>query len=113
MPSHNRLAVILALVCLFGTAMAASAQDYPNRYIRVIVGPGPDLVARLFGPKITEILGQQVVIEPRPGAGGIIAAQTVATAQPDGYTLLLATASYTINTALGTTPYDLRKDFAP
>jgi len=112
MPSHNRLAVILALVCLFGTAMAASAQDYPNRYIRVIVGPGPDLVARLFGPKITEILGQQVVIEPRPGAGGVIAAQTVATAPPDGYNLLQATASYTINTALETSALDMRKDFA-
>jgi len=92
--------------------MAASAQDYPNRYIRVIVGPGPDLVARLFGPKITEVLGQQVVIEPRPGAGGVIAAQTVATAPPDGYTLLQATASYTINTALETSALDMRKDFA-
>jgi tripartite-type tricarboxylate transporter receptor subunit TctC len=70
-------------------------------------------VARLFGPKITEILGQQVVVEPRPGAGGVIAAQTVATAPPDGYNLLLATASYTINTALQTSPLDMRKDFAP
>ncbi|MBX9826671.1 MAG: tripartite tricarboxylate transporter substrate binding protein [Xanthobacteraceae bacterium] len=106
--------VALALLALlFGDEMAARAQDYPNRFIRVIVGPGPDLVARLFGPKMSEALGQQVVIEPRPGAGGIIAAQTVATAQPDGYNLLLATASYTINTALRTTPYDMRKDFAP
>jgi tripartite-type tricarboxylate transporter receptor subunit TctC len=92
---------------------ASYAQDYPNRVIRVVVGPGPDIVARVFGPKITEALGQQIVIEPRPGAGGVIAAQTVATAQPDGYTLLLATASYTINTALQTSPYDLRKDFVP
>ena len=112
MPSRNRLAVILALACLLNISMTASAQDYPNRYIRVIVGPGPDLVARLFGPKITEILGQQVVIEPRPGAGGVIAAQTVATAPPDGYTLLQATASYTINTALETSALDMRKDFA-
>src|SRR5215813_9574593 len=112
MPSRNRLAVIVALPCLLGTGMTASAQDYPNRYIRVVVGPGPDLVARLFGPKITEVLGQQVVIEPRPGAGGVIAAQTVATAPPDGYTLLQATASYTINTALETSALDMRKDFA-
>jgi tripartite-type tricarboxylate transporter receptor subunit TctC len=107
------LPVLALLALLLGSEMAARAQDYPNRFIRVIVGPGPDLVARLFGPKMSEALGQQVVVEPRPGAGGIIAAQTVATAQPDGYNLLLATASYTINTALRTTPYDMRKDFAP
>jgi len=99
---------LLALTCGF-----AATQDYPSRIIRVVVGPGPDLIARLFGPKITQALGQQVVIEPRPGAGGIIAAQTVATAPPDGYNLLLVTASYTINTALKTSPYDMRKDLAP
>jgi len=102
-----------AALCVLVLASAAPAQDYPSRFIRVIVGPGPDIPARLFGPKITEALGQQVVIEPRPGAGGVIAAQTVATAPPDGYSLLLATASYTINTALQTSPYDMRKDFAP
>jgi len=94
-------------------ACTAQAQDYPSRYIRVIVGPGPDIVARLFGPKITETLGQQVVVEPRPGAGGTIAAQAVANSPPDGYNLLLASASYTINTALGQSPLDLAKDFAP
>ena len=92
---------------------AASAQEFPTRPIRVIVGPGPDIVARLFGPKITEVLGQPVVIEARPGAGGVIAAQTVANAPADGYLLLQATASYTINTALQTTPLDLNRDFAP
>src|ERR1700682_4928652 len=91
----------------------AHAQDFPTRYIRVIVGPGPDIVARLFGPTITETLGQQVVVEARPGAGGTIAAQAVANSPPDGYNLLLASASYTINTALGQSPLDLAKDFAP
>jgi tripartite-type tricarboxylate transporter receptor subunit TctC len=114
MPARNCIACVLALLaCLLGAAITARAQDYPNRFIRVIVGPGPDLVARLFGPKITETLGQQVVVEPRPGAGGVIAAQSVATAPPDGYTLLLATASYTINTALQSSALDMRKDFAP
>jgi len=105
------LGILLALVAY--AIGPACAQDYPSRPIRVVVGPGPDLVARLFGPKITEHLGQPVVVEPRPGAGGIIAAQTIATAPPDGYNLLLVTASYTINTALQTSPYDMRKDFAP
>ena len=76
----------LALVAIHLLCDAiAQAQDYPPRYIRVIVGPGPDIVARLFGPKITDTLGQQVVVEPRPGAGGVIAAQAVANAPPDGY----------------------------
>jgi tripartite-type tricarboxylate transporter receptor subunit TctC len=108
--------------CCFGFALAALvvgsnylsyAQDYPSRFIRVIVGPGPDIAARLFGAKITEALGQQVVIEPRPGAGGTIAAQAVASSLADGYNLLLASASYTINAAMGQSPLDLNRDFAP
>ena len=103
-------ALVVLTLCAGGRS---SAQDYPTRFIRVIVGPGPDITARLFGAKITEALGQQVVIEPRPGAGGTIAAQAVASAPPDGYTLLLASASYTINTALAQSPLDLGRDFAP
>jgi tripartite-type tricarboxylate transporter receptor subunit TctC len=91
----------------------AEAEDFPTRTIRVIVGPGPDIVPRLLGPKMTQALGQPVVVETRAGAGGVIAAQTVATAPPDGYMLLQATASYTINTALQTSPLDLSRDFAP
>jgi tripartite-type tricarboxylate transporter receptor subunit TctC len=111
-----------ARTCCFGFALAAlavcpsvssRAQDYPSRFIRVIVGPGPDIAARLFGAKMTDALGQQVVIEPRPGAGGTIAAQAVASSPPDGYTLLLASASYTINTAMAQSPLDLNRDFAP
>jgi tripartite-type tricarboxylate transporter receptor subunit TctC len=108
---HANIGVLLTVLLTAGAP--ADAQDYPNRFIRVIVGPGPDIPARLFGPKMTEALGQQVVIEPRPGAGGVIAAQTIATAPPDGYSLLLATASYSINTALQTSPHDIRRDFAP
>ena len=102
-----------AALCVLAIVSPSHAQDYPTRSIRVIVGPGPDIIPRLFGPKITEVLGQQVIIEPRPGAGGVIAAQSVANAAADGYTLLQATASYTINTALQTSALDMRKDFAP
>ncbi len=109
----RRFAPLPTLLIAAALASVAHAQDYPNRFIRAIVGPGPDIVARLFGPKVSEALGQQMVIEQRPGAGGVIAAQSVAAAAPDGYTLLQATASYTINTALQTSPLDLGRDFAP
>jgi tripartite-type tricarboxylate transporter receptor subunit TctC len=104
------IGVFVILACIAGPSQA---QDFPNRPIRVVVGPGPDIVARVFGAKVGELLGQPVVVEPRPGAGGLIAAQTVAAAPPDGYTLLQATASYTINTALQSGQLDLRKDYAP
>src|SRR6478735_8053857 len=107
------LALVSLALASLGIGGLSHAQDYPSRFIRVIVGPGPDITARLFGAKVTEVLGQQVVVEPRPGAGGTIAAQAVAGAPPDGYTLLLASASYTINTALGQSPLDLGRDFAP
>jgi tripartite-type tricarboxylate transporter receptor subunit TctC len=107
---HFAAVAALSAVAMFSSA---HAQDFPNRPIRVIVGPGPDIIPRLFGPKITELLGQPVVVEPRPGAGGVIAAQSVANAPADGYTLLQATASYTINTALQSSTLDMRKDFAP
>ena len=109
----RRFAPLPTLLIAAALASVAHAQDYPNRFIRAIVGPGPDIVARLFGPKVSEALGQQMVIEQRPGAGGVIAAQSVAAAAPDGYTLLQATASYTINTALQTSPLDLGRDFVP
>ena len=101
------------IVLLLGALAIASADDFPSRYIKVIVGPGLDTPARVFGAKMADVLGQQIVIEPRPGAGGVIAVQAAAAAPADGYTLLLATAAYTINTALGQSPLDLRRDFAP
>jgi tripartite-type tricarboxylate transporter receptor subunit TctC len=103
--------VVVAILAL--ASGSCYAQGYPNRPIRVVVGPGPDIVARVFGAKMGEGLGQPIVVEPRPGAGGNIAAQTVVTSPPDGYTLLLASASYTINTALQSMPLDIGKDFAP
>jgi tripartite-type tricarboxylate transporter receptor subunit TctC len=82
----------------------ARGQTYPGRPVRIIVGaaPGgsPDIVARLMGQWLSERLGQQFVIESRPGAGGNIGAEVVVKAPPDGYTLLLVASSATINATL-------------
>ncbi len=94
-----------------------SGQAYPSKPIRLVVGftpgGGVDINARLLGPKITEYLGQQVVIENRPGAGTNIANEHVAKSPPDGYTLLINTAALAINLSLHKkVPYEAR-DFAP
>src|SRR5437762_163967 len=84
------IALMLALV-----AASASAQTYPSKPLRIIVpwtaGGTADLLARTVGQKLTEGLGQTVVTENRPGAGGLIGTEVAAKAPPDGYTLLLAT----------------------
>ena len=91
-----------------------SGRGYPTKPVRFIVGPGPDVLARMIGQKLTDAWGQQIVVDQRPGAGGIIAADTVAKAIPDGYTLLGTTGSYTINATLySKLPYDLERDLAP
>jgi tripartite-type tricarboxylate transporter receptor subunit TctC len=103
----------LVLLMLSAIAAVAHAQEYPTRPLRVIVGPGPDIVARIFGQRFTESWGQQTLVETRPGGGGTVAAETVAKALPDGYTLLLASAAYTINAVLQPGPIDLVRDFSP
>ena len=90
---------------------ALIAQEYPVKPIRFVVGPGPDALARAVSQKLTDAWGQQIVIDQRPGAGGSIAADIVAKARGDGYTLLLATGSHTINAALQKQSYDLVSDF--
>jgi hypothetical protein len=97
---------------------AAPAQDYPTRTIRMIVPTGAggitDILARLVGKSITDQLGQPVVIENRPGAGGTIGTRAAAVADPDGYTLLMVFPSHAANPALyASLPYDSEKDFAP
>jgi tripartite-type tricarboxylate transporter receptor subunit TctC len=102
----------LVLLMLSAVATVAHSQEYPTRPLRVIVGPGPDIVARIFGQRFTESWGHQTLVETRPGGGGTVAAETVAKALPDGYTLLLASAAYTINAVLQPGPVDLVRDFA-
>jgi tripartite-type tricarboxylate transporter receptor subunit TctC len=108
------LVVCVALAC----SPQASAQDYPTRAIKMIVPTGAggvtDILARLVGKSLTDQLGQPVVIENRPGAGGTIGTRSVAQAEPDGYTLLMVFPSHAANPALyASLPYDSEKDFAP
>lgn len=94
-------------------ARAAIVSDYPSRPIRFVVGPGPDVLARLLGQKLAESWGQQIVVDQRMGAGGIIAGEIVARSAPDGYTLLLSTGAYAVNAALySKLPYSLERDLA-
>ncbi len=116
--------VFSAVFCLvLGGPLVASAQraddaaDFPNRTVHVIVGftPGgqPDVYARLIAGKLNDVWQKPLVVDNRPGAGGILAAQNVATAKPDGYTLLSATASHVILPAIHKKPpYDALRDFA-
>ena len=110
----SRLLIAVALAC---AAPAALAQAFPAKPIRLIVGftpsGGVDINARLLGPKITEYLGQQVIIENRPGAGTNIANEYVAKSAPDGYTLLVNTAALAINLSLYKKVAYEARDFAP
>ncbi|HYC45648.1 MAG TPA: tripartite tricarboxylate transporter substrate binding protein [Burkholderiales bacterium] len=116
---QTRMQALLCASCMLAApAFAATADAYPNRPVRLIVpfapGGGSDNMARLFAPRVTEALGQQVVVDNRPGANTNIGAGIVANAPPDGHTLLLANANHTINPALfKKLPFDSLKDFVP
>jgi tripartite-type tricarboxylate transporter receptor subunit TctC len=109
----------LSALILVGAAAAAWAQPYPSKPIRIVVGfppgGGNDIIARLVGVKMQESWGQPVVIDNKPGANSIIAAEFVAKSAPDGYTLLVnANGGTTINPSLyPTLPYNPQRDFIP
>jgi tripartite-type tricarboxylate transporter receptor subunit TctC len=112
----KRIQIFAAALLLAGST---AAQDYPSRPIRLIVPSTPggsvDMLARTIGPRLNERWGQQVVIDNRSGAGGVIAAELTAKAPPDGYTLIMATiASMATNVSLSRNlPYDPVRDFVP
>ena len=108
----------LAAVLLGAAVGAAQAQDYPSRPIRLITPAAPggttDLLARIFGAKLSESLKQQVIVDNRASASGVIAGEITAKAPPDGYTLLLAYHQHTANAALNPNlPYHPVNDFTP
>ena len=92
---------------------ATQASNFPNHPIKIIIGPSPDIFSRIVAEHLQQTWGQPVVVEPRPGAGGKLAVTAVSTAAPDGHTLLFATPTYTLNTAMKVASYDLLKEFAP
>jgi len=104
-------ALIASFVC---TPIAAMAEDYPSRPITLIVpypaGGGVDAMGRLVGQKLSEALGQQVVIENRGGAGGMIGTRDAARSTPDGYTIVMLLTGISLGENTG---YDVNKDFAP
>jgi tripartite-type tricarboxylate transporter receptor subunit TctC len=118
---HFLIGACLGLIALAtGASISASAQEdpanYPTRPIHMVVGfaagGGNDIIARIFGQKLSESLGQPVIIENRPGAGAIVAMEHVARSAPDGYTLLVSASGIAINSAVyAKLPYDAVRDF--
>jgi tripartite-type tricarboxylate transporter receptor subunit TctC len=111
--------LLAALSCWLATAADVPAQQpYPTRPIRLIVpsspGGGTDITARIMTPKLSEVLGQQVIVENKPGAGTMMGTEAAARATPDGYTLLMGISTLAINPAMyKKVTYDAIKDFAP
>jgi len=113
-----RAALVLAATVSGLVAGSLAAQQYPTKIIRVVnpnqPGGNSDVLFRLLSPKMGEILGQQLVIDYRPGAGGNIGAEMVSKAAPDGYTTLIAAASFLINPSLlKNLPFNAARDFTP
>lgn len=107
----------MASVCSASTALAQDAKSYPNHPVRFIVpfaaGGGTDSQARIIAESMAKALGQPFVVENQGGAGGTIGINTVARANPDGYTIMATTPSFVINPYIQNVAYDPTKDFAP
>lgn len=109
--------LVIALLVITPVTYAAQSGDFPQKPIRLVVGftpgGGPDITARYVAQKLTETWKQQVIVDNRPGAGGTIAALTVARSNPDGYTLLSVSSAHAVAPAIyDKLPYDTQKDLA-
>ena len=113
------LIAVAYLMCTIGAALAQSPQPYPNRPVHLLLhfppGGSTDLIARIISPPLAERLGKPVIVDNRPGAAGIIAAEATAKAPPDGHTLYMATASSLAHNPIlfAKLPYDPAKDLSP
>ena len=119
LPTARVFSALSALAITLGTATAAHAQvaAYPSKTIRMVIalapGGGVDTTGRFIGQRLSQIWGHPVVADNRPGAGGTIAAETVARAAPDGYTLLMTSSGFTITPSLMKLSYDPLRDLLP
>lgn len=111
-----RLLSALALAAAAQAVHGAAAPEFPTKPLRIVVstagGAGPDVMARVIGAKLTEMWGQGIVVDQRPGASGLIGAETVAKAQPDGYTMWLGTMTTLIGTLMHKR-FQMAEEFAP
>jgi tripartite-type tricarboxylate transporter receptor subunit TctC len=117
MSIKSTIYVLTALAAPLPAAAADPAGGYPARPVRIVVpftpGGQPDIVARLIAPKLADALGQQFVVDNRPGAGSIVGSRIVASSTPDGHTLLSISAAHVVTPAVRAKPgYDTLKDFA-
>jgi tripartite-type tricarboxylate transporter receptor subunit TctC len=113
--NQRRIALVLLMAALALPQAVLAQTAWPNKPVRFVVAFAPagpaDIIARLLGQKLSEVIGQSVVVENRPGAGGSVASNLVAKAEPDGYTLLINTSSYAVNPAMSRTQtFDAEKD---
>ena len=117
MSIKSNIYILIALAAPLPAAAADPAGGYPARPVRIVVpftpGGQPDIVARLIAPKLADALGQQFVVDNRPGAGSIVGSRIVASSTPDGHTLLSISAAHVVTPAVRAKPgYDTLKDFA-
>jgi tripartite-type tricarboxylate transporter receptor subunit TctC len=117
-PIADVIACVVAAASLLAPVAASAQRDsFPNKPIRLIVpfppGGSADPIARVIGQKMSEDLGQQIIVDNRPGGNAVIGTELVAKSPPDGYTLLLASTSHVTNPQLVSTAYDAMKDFVP
>jgi len=108
---------LFAIGSMAALPVAAQAAKYPTKAIRMIVpfapGGGTDIVGRVIAMKMSEMLGQSVIVDNRPGAGGTVGTETAVRANPDGYTLIMVSGSYATNAAIYKLNYDPIADIQP